>query len=125
VLAFLAAAPASGVLLSRAYAENERGTPWPYVGPGYLPWLLASACFVAGVGLGTLSLIVPGILIGVRLFWADEFALVHGYGPVSAIRESLDLTRGRAGQIFGFQFTLGFAEYLVLIPLFLGFAAAE
>ena len=119
LLGFVFAAPATAVLLSRAHAADERGNPWPHVGPRYLPWLLTMLLFVAATFLGTLLFIVPGILLGIRLFWADEFALVHGHGPISALRESMKLTSGLGGRIFGFQFALGFAEYLVLIPIFL------
>jgi hypothetical protein len=125
LLAVAAAAPATAVVLSRAHAADERGNPWPHVGPRYLPWLLTMLLFLAATILGTLAFLVPGIILGIRLFWADEFALVHGHGPVSALRESLHLTRGLTGRVFGFQFALGFAEYLVLIPMFVGLVAVE
>ena len=39
-----------------------------------------------GTGLvGFLLLIVPGIVLSVRLFWADEFALVHSASPLAAL----------------------------------------
>jgi hypothetical protein len=125
LVALALAAPATAIVLSHAHAADERGNPWPHLGTRYLPWLLTMLLFLGATMLGTLALIVPGIILGIRLFWADEFALVHGHGPVSALRESLNLTRGLTGRVFGFQFALGFAEYLVLIPMFVGIVAVK
>lgn len=68
-------------------------------------------------------LIIPGIYLSLRLFWAEEFALVHGAGPIQAIRESWDLTTGLAGSVFVFQFLAGLAAYGVFIAM--GLAAVS
>lgn len=121
-LAALAAA-ASAVMLSRAHTGAPGGLPWTHVLARLLPWAAVWVFYLAAVFVGSLLLIVPGIIAGIRLFWADEFALVHGMGPVAAVKESLQLTRGQSSRIFSFQFLLGFAEYAVLLPLFVGFVA--
>jgi hypothetical protein len=91
--------------LSRAHTGAAGGSPWPHVAPRLLPWAATWLVYGVVVGVGSL-LILPGMLAAIRLFWADEFALVHGVGPRAALRESLRLTRGLAGRIFGFQFLL-------------------
>ena len=58
-----------------------------------------------------------------RLFWADEFALVHGKGPIAALRASWQLTRNAAGPVFMFQFILGWAQNLILLPAIIGITA--
>jgi len=121
-LAALAAA-GTAVTLSRAHTGAPGGTPWPHVLARLLPWSAVWLFYLVVVGLGSL-LILPGLLLGIRLFWADEFALVHGMGPVAAVRESLRLTRGLVSRIFGFQFFLGFAENLVLFGLLFGFVGS-
>jgi hypothetical protein len=121
---FALAAAAVAVLLSRAYTGLPGGSPWAQVASRFLPWLISWILFGAGVILGSLLLIIPGIIAGVRLFWADEFALIHRHGPLSALRESVELTRGQTARVFTFQIALGFAEYLVLIPVILGFIGA-
>jgi len=40
---------------------------------------------------------------------------------MKACRESFDLTEGQGGAIFLFQFLVGLAEYLVLIPAILAY----
>ena len=125
LLACVVAAPAVAVLLSRSHALAERGNPWPHVGPRYPAWFFTMLLFVTATALGTLAMIIPGLILGIRLFWADEFALVHGHDPMSALRESMNLTRGLTGRVFGFQFLLGLAEYLVLLPVVMGIVAVE
>jgi hypothetical protein len=116
-------AGAIGVILSDAYRGAPPTNPWPHVAARFLPWGVVWLCFAVAVLLGTLLLIVPGVIAAARLFWADEFALIHGHGPSSAIRESMQLTRGLTGRIFGFQFVLGMAQNLMLIPLVIGMLA--
>jgi hypothetical protein len=105
---------ATGVVLSRAHTGAAGGSPWPHVAKRILPWAGTWLVYAIAVGFGGL-LILPGMLAGIRLFWADEFALVHGMSPRAALSESLRLTRGLVGRIFGFQFLLGLVGNLVLL----------
>ena len=102
------AVAATGVLLSRAHTGAAGVSPWPHVAPRLLPWAATWLVYGLMVGVGSL-LILPGMWAALRLFWADEFALVHGVGPRAALRESLRLTRGLVSRIFGFQLLLGLA----------------
>jgi hypothetical protein len=116
-------AAAVAVTLSQAHTGSPVSNPWRSALARYLPWVGTWLVFAVAVLLGSLLLIVPGIIAGIRLFWADEFALIHRLGPIAALRESHRLTRGLTGRIFGFQFVLGLAQYLALIPLVFGFLA--
>ncbi|MGI9431540.1 MAG: hypothetical protein ACR2PQ_04965 [Myxococcota bacterium] len=116
---------AVAVVLSRAHTRMPGGNPWGHVAARFLPWATAWALSAIATVLGFVMLIIPGIIVGTRLFWADEFALIHRQGPIASIRQSLDLTKGVAGRVFGFQFALGFASYVVWIPLIVGFVAAS
>jgi len=111
-------------VLARAHIRLPRINPWPQVAARFVPWALAWALYGAGVVVGTLALFVPGMILGVRLFWADEFALTHRQGPIAAARQSLELTRGLVGTIYFFQFGLGLVQQLVLVPVVLVFTLA-
>lgn len=68
--------------------------------------------------LGCASIFAMGITIWVvslRFFWADEYALAHEAGPIEALRESWNLTRNGAWQIFSFQFLIGVLLYPTLL----------
>lgn len=107
--------------LSQRYREYELN-PWKLALSRFGPWLFTTILATAATFVGLLLFIVPGIIVAIRLFWADELALAHNLGPTEAIRQSWVLTRDRGWNIFGFQFLLGLAEYAVAIPLFILFA---
>ncbi len=105
------------VILSQRYTRLVQGDPYAWTLRRFVPWALSWIMCLAAIFLGTLALVVPGIIIALRLFWADEFALVHRAGPIQALKESWELTRGDVGSIFVFQFLAGLAAYAVLIPV--------
>ncbi len=106
----------TGVLLSCAHTGHVVGNAYLWAARRLIPWLTGWIIVFAATILGLLLLIVPGIIVGIRLFFSDEFALVHSVGPLTACRQSWRITQGRGLSIFGFQFFLGLAEHLVLIP---------
>lgn len=73
-------------------------------------------CVWALVCLGYLLLILPGIYIAFRLFWADEYALHDGAPPWRAIARSWRLTSDAQG-IFSFQYRTGLAIWLFTIAV--------
>jgi hypothetical protein len=110
----------NGVLISSAHAGIETGNAYLAAGRRIVPWALV--WIVVGVTsfVGSLLLIVPGIIVGVRLFWADEFALLHSRGVVSALRESWELTRGKVWRILRLQVLVALSAIagIVVIVMF-------
>ncbi len=77
---------------------------------GRAPLLFASSVATnVTVGLGTLALIVPGVLMGLAWCLAPAVAAVENRSLVAMLRRSADLTRGHRGALFGL-----FAGYFVL-----------
>ncbi len=105
------------VILSQRYTRLVQGDPYAWTLRRFIPWTLSWIVCLAAIVLGMLALLVPGIILALRLFWADEFALVHRAGPIQALKESWKLTRGDVGSLFVFQFLAGLAAYVVLIPV--------
>ncbi len=112
------------LLISHLHTGNSIDNIYHVATRRFLPtavtWLIA----IIAVFMGTLLLIIPGIILGLRLFWADEFALVNGQTPIAAIRSSFDLTRAFGGRIWLFQFLEGLlssgvfvAAIFILIPV--------
>lgn len=54
------------------------------------------------VFLGLLLLIVPGIIIGLRLIVANYVFFDKKFGPIEAIKQSFEMTRGHLGEIAGY-----------------------
>jgi hypothetical protein len=107
----------SNVLLSGGLTGDAIGSPYARALRRFVPWLAAWVVVFVASTLGLLAVIIPGVIIGIRLFWADEFALIHGSSPIQAARDSWGFTRGRAFDLFVFQWLAGFASYITLLPL--------
>ncbi len=67
---------------------------WPVIGMGLLN--------VLGFGLGTILLIVPGIIIFIRWAVALPVCVVEQRGPSNSLGRSAELTKGHRWAIFGF-----------------------
>ena len=102
----------TAVVLSRLHRRAHEESIYAHTIQRYpawaATWLLATGASI----LGTILLIVPGVIAGIRFFWADEFALTQRESPIAAMRRSWEFTAGRFGSIFGFQWLAGFASYL-------------
>ena len=103
------------VIFSQQYSGLVRGNVYWWTLQRIIPWALSLAMVWVITVLGMMAFVLPGIYLGLRLFWADEFVLVHRSGPIRALRQSWELTRGDAGSVFRFQFVAGLAAYGVII----------
>lgn len=70
----------------------------------YLPLALTVLLVSLGWLIGFVLLIIPGIIWSLATCVAIPAAINEDLGPRAAIRRSLDLTRRRRGQIFGYSF---------------------
>ncbi len=117
ILATMAVAAALvGSVLSLEHAGQARESPHLQVATRFVPWALTWALVGAAVLAGSMACVVPGVYLGLRLFWADEYALLHGDGPLAAIRSSWNMTRGIAADVLRLQFVIALAQLAVWIP---------
>ena len=120
----------SQVTLSQQHTELIDGSAHTWVLRRVVPWILTWVLVLAGTLLGYLLLIIPGVILGLRLFWADELALAHRLGPLRAAQESWAITKGRARDLFSFQFVAGLFAWvavfgaLIVAAYPVGFATA-
>jgi hypothetical protein len=105
---------ATGVILSQRLTGLVKGSPIAWAARRFVPWAVTWLLVFLITMAGTILFIIPGIYLGIRFFWADEYALVHGRNPIRALRESWYLTHDEAGNLFVFQFLLGLASYVIL-----------
>jgi hypothetical protein len=68
-----------------------------------------------GIALGTLALIVPGILLAVRWVVVAQAAALEGEGWVDALRSSRRLTTGHGWHVFGLMLLTGVLAQAVLL----------
>lgn len=113
----------TSTVLSQNYTGLIRGNAHVWAAKRLLPWAATWALLALGTFLGYLALIIPGIIIALRLFWADEFALVHRAGPIASVKESWALTKGALGEIFVFQFIAGAFGWVIFMAGLIGLTA--
>jgi hypothetical protein len=73
----------------------------------FLPVLGAVLLYSLGIAAGLALLIVPGIWLAVRWYFAAQAAVVDRVGPVGALRRSGELVRGQWWRTFGVVLAAG------------------
>jgi hypothetical protein len=89
-----------------------------------VPALGAVALYSLGVLIGLLALIVPGVYVAIRWFFAPQAAVVDGASPVGALRRSGELVHGRWWLTCGRLVLAGFLFALVTLVVALFAAVA-
>ena len=72
----------------------------------YWPYLIASILFGVSVALGSILLIVPGIMIAIAWMFYTYLIIDKGLQPVEALKKSAEITKGYRWQLFGFMIVL-------------------
>lgn len=105
-----------GVVVSRTHTGQTGDNPHIQTLQRFLPWSIAWVFMLGITIVGYIFLVIPGIYLNLRVFWADELTLVHRVNPFKALDESWQISRNQAGKTFGVEFALGFVTILVIIP---------
>lgn len=71
-------------------------------GSRFLPLLAVLLLTIFGVLLGYVLLIVPGIILGLGLAFAQFYVVDQNMGPIDALKASWEATKGHKGNIFLF-----------------------
>jgi hypothetical protein len=90
-----------------------------------LPALGATALYLLAVIGGLILLIVPGVILGVRLYFSAQAAVVDNLGPADALRRSNELVKGRWWQTLGRLLLSGIVFSLIGIPFGIAFATLD
>jgi hypothetical protein len=80
-------------------------------------FFLVVAFIYMGVGIGTIFMIIPGIVIGIAWGLAPLLVLDKGLNPIAAIEKSNNLTYGKKATIFWGGFLLMLALYVAMFIL--------
>lgn len=71
------------------------------VAPRALPVLAVVALYTGVAVAGLAALVLPGVWLGVLLYFGAQAVVLDGLGPVAALRRSAALVRGRWWETFG------------------------
>ncbi len=73
---------------------------------------------------GTILLVIPGIVWGIKFKYFPYFIVDHGLGPIDALKRSAEITDGAKWDLLGFWFVLVCIVCLGVLCCFLGIFAA-
>jgi hypothetical protein len=76
-------------------------------GERVLPAVGAVALYVLGVAVGLLALVLPGIYLAVRWYFAAQAAVIDGLEPRAALARSGELVEGSWWRVFGLLLVAG------------------
>jgi hypothetical protein len=87
-----------------ALGRGERPTPWWSIARGMERWAAVIAVILLSavlVLIGLICLIVPGIYLGVALYFSAQAVVAEDRSPVDALARSRELVRGQWWRVFG------------------------
>lgn len=83
-------------------------------------YFLSALLYGLIVGLGSLALIIPGIILAIRLQFCIYFVVDKDAGPIAALKHSWAITRGSARNLFLYWLVLIGVVLLGLLALVIG-----
>lgn len=85
-------------------------------------WTYLVAMFLVGlaVGIGTLLLIIPGIILALMLMFTPFVVIDRAIGPINSLKESRRITHGHKWSLLGFVIVITLINVLGLICLVVG-----
>ena len=75
--------------------------------------LTAMALYITGTSLGLLALVIPGLYLAVRWYFAPQSVVAERRGPVDSLRRSGELVRGEWWRVLGLAIILTITGVLI------------
>lgn len=125
IMPLIAGALAKAIADAFVGVEPTTGSTFAHVAPRLGTLIGVGILTTAAVLLGFLLLIVPGIIIGTRLFAGTTVATLEGTGVTDSMRRSWDLVTGRTGQVLLALIVAGLLAAMVAVAIVLPFAASD
>jgi len=110
------------IRISLRFCDNEKGEFADLFScfPLFFKYLLGSILYGVIVVGGTILLIIPGIIWGIKFQFFSCFIVDKGVGPIEALKRSSAITKGAKWDLFLFNLLLGLINLLGAICLLIG-----
>lgn len=89
----------------------------------FLPFLVAYIIYEVVVGVGSIFLLIPGIILGLRLQFAPYYVVDQQCGPIEALGKSWNATRGSTWKLLGLAIVVGIVNVVGALLLLVGLLA--
>jgi hypothetical protein len=102
----IAAAHVYAVMVIGRGEQPSAGSSLSHASGVFLPVMAATALYFLAVLLGIVALIIPGIYLAIRLYFAPQAVVAEKKGPIDALRRSGELVHGMWWRVFGIAIVL-------------------
>ena len=86
----------------------------------YIKILVINLITTVAVFLGLLALVLPGLYVSARLFFASYLAIIFDEGIISSLNKSIQITKDKGWKVLGYIFAATIPLILILILVLSG-----
>jgi uncharacterized membrane protein len=86
----------------------------------YIPYVIGKFLFAVMVGVGTILLIVPGIILSLMFLYVGYLVVDRRLGPIEALKESYRITTGVKWPLFVFGLVIVLVNIVGMVCLGIG-----
>ena len=112
----------SVLLIDDMNKEKERSIAnYFYLGAYlYIKILVINLITTVAVFLGLLALVLPGLYVSARLFFASYLAIIFDEGIISSLNKSIQITKDKGWKVLGYIFAATIPLILIMILVLSG-----
>ena len=89
----------------------------------YIKILLINLISGIAIVFGILALIIPGLYVSARLFFASYLAIIFDEGIINSLKKSIEITQGKGWRVLGYMLAVIISLLFIMILVLAGPAA--
>ena len=110
------------LLIDDIYKEKKRSiTNYFYLGAYlFIKILVINLISTIAVILGLLALIIPGLYVSARLFFASYLAIIFDEGIIDSLKKSIEITQDKGWNVLGYVLAVTIPLIFIMILVLIG-----
>tara|TARA_Y100000590_G_scaffold244341_1_gene274599 strand:+ start:170 stop:841 length:672 start_codon:yes stop_codon:yes gene_type:complete len=110
------------LLIDDICKERKRSiTNYFYLGAYlYIKILVINLITVIAVFLGLIALIIPGLYVSARLYFASYLAIIFDEGIINSLKKSIEITQDKGWKILGYLLAVAIPLIFIMILALIG-----
>ena len=110
------------LLIDDICKERKRSiTNYFYLGAYlYIKILLINLISGIAIVFGILALIIPGLYVSARLFFASYLAIIFDEGIINSLKKSIEITEDKGWKVLGYVFAVTIPLIFIMILVLIG-----
>ena len=110
------------LLIDDICKERKRSiTNYFYLGAYlYIKILVINLITVIAVFLGLIALIIPGLYVSARIYFASYLAIIFDEGIINSLKKSIEITQDKGWKVLGYVFAVTIPLIFIMIFVLIG-----